>query len=164
MSTFPMEGHGSHCLFPFGRGVFGFCWRVVKRVVTSVAICQRETTVSVALCCRSLTSGASACRDLPSGWCSNFVSRVCWISLRERGPDQKNVFPRDAAPRRAVGASRDFLRCASVTSTLRALPRALPVGSGAVPYGACPRKNPFSLVSAHLLVDSANSAATERPA
>jgi hypothetical protein len=56
--------------------------------------------------------------------------------LRERSPDQKNVFPGDAA------------------STLRVLPHALPVGSGAVPYGACPRKNIFSLVSAHLPVYS----------
>jgi hypothetical protein len=60
-------------------------------------------------------------------------------ALRKRSPDQKRIFPGDAA------------------STLRALPRALHVGSGAVPYGACPRKNPFSLVSAHLLMDSKNA-------
>ena len=57
------------------------------------------------------------------------------VALRERSPERKRIFPGDAA------------------STLRALPRALPVGSGAVPYGACPRKKPFSLVSARLLVD-----------
>jgi hypothetical protein len=55
-------------------------------------------------------------------------------ALRKRSPDQKRILPRDAAPRRAVGASRDFLRCASVTSTLRALPRALPNGMDPSPH------------------------------
>ena len=60
--------------------------------------------------------------------------RAMAAALRERSPDQKSLFPGDAA------------------STLRVLPHALPVGSGAVPYGACPRKKAFSLGAAHLTV------------
>ena len=33
------------------------------------------------------------------------------------------------------------------------LARALPVGSGAVPYGACPREGPFLIGAAHLFID-----------
>ena len=44
--------------------------------------------------------------------------------LRKRSPDRKNVFQEWGAD------------APQAASTLRALPRALPVASGAVPYGA----------------------------